>query len=384
MARLTLQALEKTYPGGTKALDGFDLDVAEGELIAVVGPSGCGKTTLLRLIAGLDRPTAGRILLDGRTLDGVSPRDRNVAMVFQGHALYPHLTAFGNIAFPLKLRGGVRAEIERRVRETARLLGIERLLDRKPRQLSGGEQQRVALGRAIVRDPACFLLDEPLSNLDPRLRDELRRELKVLQRRLRTTTVYVTHDQQEALTLGERVVVMRAGRIQQVGSPSEVYHHPANGFVAGFIGSPGTSFLKGRLVKDAGRLWFEHGAQRLAVAPWAAAELSSQCDTAVVLGVRPDAFLQTPHGGETGNELRAVVESVEFYGDVFHAHLNVEGSILVARMAARRQVAIGSNAVLCVDLDRVHFFEAAPGSEEPGRNLCATLEPRRQQVAHLI
>ncbi|NLX97955.1 MAG: ABC transporter ATP-binding protein [Rhodopirellula sp.] len=375
MSTLAIRSLDKTYPGGAKALDGFDLDVADGELVAVVGPSGSGKTTLLRLIAGLDRPTGGSILLDGRSLAGVSPRERNVAMVFQRHALYPHLSVFGNIAFPLKLRGVARGEIARRVRQTAELLGIERLLDRRPPQLSGGEQQRVALGRAIVRQAACFLLDEPLSSLDGPLRDEMRQELRAMHRRLGTTTIYVTHDQQEALTLGRRIVVLRGGRIQQVGSPRDVYHHPASGFVAGFIGSPAMNFLRGKIVETGGRLWFEHAAGRIAIPRWAEAEVRTRTGTAATLGVRPEAIRESPAEGMMSGELRATVESVEFTGTHASAFLNLGGTRIVARLPADRQPAPAAVFRFGIDLDRVHFFETGSLGDEPGRNMCLALEP---------
>jgi multiple sugar transport system ATP-binding protein len=377
MARLVVHDLDKVYPGGVKAVEGFRLDVADGEFVALVGPSGCGKTKLLRLIAGLDSPTAGTIRLGERSLEGVLPRDRNVAMVFQSHALYPHLTVRGNLAFPLKLRGVDRSEIDRRVGQAAELLGIERLLERKPRQLSGGEQQRVALGRAMVRNPSCFLLDEPLSNLDARLRDEMRWELKRLHDRLRTTTLYVTHDQHEAMTLGERVVVMQQGRIQQVGPPQEVYDHPLNGFVAGFIGASPMSFLHGRLREDADRLWFEQSGQRLAVPPWAVGELCTRAGTPVVLGVRPQALGELPTKDQAGSELRAVVESAEFSGDHWSTILQSGGDQLACRF--RRRMDGGAEVRLFVDLDRVHFFEPRAAAEDgPGRNLCWSAEPRGQ------
>lgn len=370
MARLVLEAVDKVYPGGVRAVDGFSLDVADGELLALVGPSGCGKTTLLRLIAGLDSPTAGAIALGGRSLNGVSPRDRDVAMAFQGHALYPHLTAYGNIAFPLKLRRYARAEIDRRVRAAAELLGIGPLLDRKPRQLSGGQQQRVALGRAIVRQPACFLLDEPLSNLDARLREQMRREWKGLHQRLQTTTVYVTHDQSEAMALGGRVAIMRHGRLQQVGTPQEVYQRPANGFVAAFLGTPPMSFLHGTLEEDAGRLWFRHGQQPLAVPPWAVSELRRRSATSVVLGFRPEVLSPSPIEGQTDNEIRAVVALQEFLGDHWTVHLQTPGDRIAARLNSTSPWHVGEEIRLFVDYNHVHFFEPpAAHGDEPGKNL---------------
>ena len=246
MAEVVLTNLTKTY-GGVAAVDGIDLRIRDGEFLVLVGPSGCGKTTTLRLIAGLDEPTSGEVRIGGRNVTRLAPKDRNVAMVFQHFTLYPHLNVFQNLAFGLKLRRVPRPQIERRVRQTAHMLGIDELLDRRPAELSGGERQRVALGRSVVRDPQVFLLDEPLSNLDARWRETLQKDLVQLQQQLGTTTIHVTHDQLEAMMMGQRIAVMNAGRIEQVGSPLDVYHAPVNRFVAEFIGSPPMNFLAGRL-----------------------------------------------------------------------------------------------------------------------------------------
>ena len=254
---IVLEHLEKRFAGGCHAVCDLSLEIADGELFTLVGPSGCGKTTTLRMIAGLEQPSGGRVMLDGRAIDNLTPKDRNLAMVFQNGALYPHLSVAENLAFPLRLRRAPAAEIAAQVRRAAALLGITRLLDRRPGQLSGGERQRVALGRAMVRQPACFLFDEPLSSLDPHLRAEMRLELRRLHDELRTTSLYVTHDQEEALTLGHRVAVIERGRLQQVGPPLEVYRHPANRFVAAFLGHPPMSFLDGTLIESAGQLWLD-------------------------------------------------------------------------------------------------------------------------------
>src|SRR5215203_4388589 len=236
MARVELEKVSKVYPGGVKAVDAIDLQIPDKQFVVLVGPSGCGKSTTLRMVAGLEEISDGVIRIGDRVVNDLPPKDRDVAMVFQNYALYPHMTVYKNMAFGLKLRKFPKAQIQQRVTETARVLEIEHLLERKPRELSGGQRQRVAVGRAIVREPAAFLFDEPLSNLDAKLRVTTRAELKRLHHRLKTTTIYVTHDQEEAMTLGDRIVVMRAGKIQQADTPMRVYHHPANRFVAGFIG----------------------------------------------------------------------------------------------------------------------------------------------------
>jgi multiple sugar transport system ATP-binding protein len=243
MAQVVLNDVTKVYPGPVRAVERVSLEIGDGEFVVLVGPSGCGKSTTLRMIAGLEEITAGTIVIDGRIVNDVHPKDRDIAMVFQNYALYPHMSVYKNMSFGLKLRGTPKSEIDRRVREAARVLGIEDLLDRKPRQLSGGQRQRVAVGRAIVREPKAFLFDEPLSNLDAGLRVEMRAELKRLHMRLKTTTVYVTHDQEEAMTLSDRVVIMHLGVVQQVGTPLEVYRRPANRFVASFLGTPPMNFL---------------------------------------------------------------------------------------------------------------------------------------------
>jgi multiple sugar transport system ATP-binding protein len=263
---LTLENISKTYPGGLAAVAALDLHVEDGEFLVLVGPSGCGKTTTLRMIAGLEIATCGTIRIGGVTVNHLPPKDRDVAMVFQGHALYPHLSVFDNMAFGLRRRGCPKDEIARRVAWAAELLGLDGLLRRKPHTLSGGQRQRVALGRAVVRRPKLFLFDEPLSNLDAQLRTDTRAELKRLHQKLATTTVYVTHDQEEAMTLGQRIVVLRGGRIQQCGTPLEVYNAPANRFVAGFIGTPTMNFIDGRLQPDAaGQTWFESPCLRVPV-----------------------------------------------------------------------------------------------------------------------
>jgi len=356
--------------------------VADGELLVLVGPSGCGKTTTLRMIAGLERVTRGSIWIGSKWLDGVPPNHRDVAMVFQHHALYPHLTAYQNMAFALRLRKTPRAELDREVRRAAALLEVEHLLDRKPKELSGGQRQRVALGRAIVRRPACFLFDEPLSDLDARLRLEMRAELKLLHRQLQTTTLYVTHDQEEALALGDRVAVIREGRVQQVGTPREVYRHPANRFVAGFLGAAPMNFLTGAVTERDGRLWFDQGSQRLAIPDWAADDLKHRIGAKVVLGIRPEILHMEPNEAACPSTLEVKVVGVESLGDRVDVHLSTDRHpSIVARLDGPRLPAPGTSMRVYVDLDRVHFFETdekADGAinDQSGTNLCLAAEKR--------
>jgi multiple sugar transport system ATP-binding protein len=356
MARVVLEHLEKVYPNGVRAVRDLSLDVVDGELMVLLGPSGCGKTTTLRLIAGLDEPTRGTIALGGRTIDRLPPKDRDLAMVFQTPALYPHLTVLENLAFSLRMRGVPRKAIRHNVLRTARLLGIDDLLDRKPRQLSGGQGQRVALGRALVRRPACYLFDEPLSSLDAPLRGQLRSELKRFHQRLGITTLYVTHDQEEAMALAGRIAVLCDGELQQVGPPREVYDRPANRFVAGFVGSPPMNFVDGTLVGEEDRLWFDTGRWRLAMAPEG---LAAHAGRHAVLGIRPeDLRLAGPREMADG-ALRAEVALVEPLGDRTWVHLEVEGGFrLVARTDPRHAPACGAALGVQIPLDRAHWFEA--------------------------
>jgi ABC-type sugar transport system ATPase subunit len=335
LASVGFEHVDKVYPGGTAAVSDLCLEVADGELLAIVGPSGCGKSTLLRLLAGLEMPTRGRLSIGGRDVGGEEPRARNVAMVFQDYALYPNRSVRGNLAFPLEMRGLARADVRARVERVAALLALEPLLERLPRQLSGGERQRVAMGRALVRDPAVFLLDEPLSNLDAVLRVQVRAEIAELQRRTGTTMLYVTHDQVEAMTLGERVAVLHQGRLQQVASPRELYARPANAFVAGFIGSPPMNLLP--------------------AASAAALGLARVPPDAATLGVRPEAVRLAPER----HPPRARVGHVEYLGHETLAHLTlegVEGVLLVARLGDGQRVAPGAELGLSVAPDDVHFF----------------------------
>ena len=385
MARVQLEHVDKIYEGGVKIVDDFNLDVADRELVVLVGPSGCGKSTTLRMIAGLESVTAGRILIDGREVTDVPPKDRDLAMVFQSYALYPHMTVFENMAFGLAMRKTPKVTIEAAVRRAAEILGITALLDRRPKALSGGQRQRVALGRAIVRAPKCFLFDEPLSNLDAKLRLEMRAELKRLHLDLGSTVVYVTHDQEEAITLGDRVVVMKDGVVQQSAAALEIYRRPANRFVAGFLGSPPMNFLDGRLMEAEGGLWFEEAAgttpgqaagdgvvgARLPVPGWALGALRSQADQAVVLGVRPEALAPASHARfeqRADNRIDLKIWLVQPLGDRADVYGTTPGGQrLVAQLDAAAGAAVGETLPTYVDLDRVHFF----ASDAAGRSLAS-------------
>ncbi|MCH7960697.1 MAG: sn-glycerol-3-phosphate ABC transporter ATP-binding protein UgpC [Planctomycetes bacterium] len=368
MAQVVLQDARKLYAGGIEAVRAFSLDVADGEFVVLVGPSGCGKSTTLRMIAGLEQITSGTISIGGRVVNDVAPKDRDVAMVFQNYALYPHMTVSQNMGFALRLRRVPRGEIERRVGDAARILGIEELLQRRPGQLSGGQRQRVALGRAIVREPKAFLFDEPLSNLDAKLRVTTRAELKALHMRLSTTTIYVTHDQEEAMTLGDRVVVMSRGEIQQTDAPLNVYRKPANRFVASFIGMPPMSFLEGTIVSHDGSLVFaeRHEGLRLVVAPEHRSLVQRHTGRPVVLGIRPQALSEAR--GREGSAIELNIRVIEPIGesmDVFAT--TAGGGELIARVPAREGILPGPGARFMVDPTGVHYFE--PG--EFGRSLLA-------------
>lgn len=380
MAQVTLENVTKVYPGNVKAVNNVSLDIRDQEFVVLVGPSGCGKTTTLRMVAGLEEISSGRIRIGDRVVNDVAPKDRDIAMVFQNYALYPHMTVYKNMAFGLKLRGEPRAEIDRKVREAAKLLGIEVLLDRKPKALSGGQRQRVAVGRAIVRTPKAFLFDEPLSNLDAKLRVEMRAELKRLHRRLATTTIYVTHDQEEAMTLGDRVVVMKDGVVQQASAPLTIYDYPANRFVAGFVGTPPMNFLSGRVTAENGHLYFCKGTARLRLPKRLHRCLAGREGTPMVLGVRPEGLSDQPEGRFAGDEnsLAGTVQVTEFLGDKMDVFAQTpDNDRLVCRVDARRPLQDGVRVSLYVNMDQVHLFE--PGDE--GVNVSLTNAGDRASAA---
>jgi len=353
MASVTMRGVEKLY-GPIKVIHGIDVEIGDEEFVVLVGPSGCGKSTLLRMIAGLEEISAGQIDIGGRVVNDVTPRDRDVAMVFQNYALYPHKTVFDNMGFGLKLRGADKAVIGERVRRAADILGLADLLDRYPRQLSGGQRQRVAMGRAIVRDPQVFLFDEPLSNLDAKLRVQMRTEIRALHQRLRTTSVYVTHDQVEAMTMADRIVVLNAGRVSQIGAPIELYDRPANLFVAGFIGSPAMNVLAGTLKRANGAAWVEtDGGERLPVPPGAAGAEGRK----VVYGVRPEHLVLA----DAPEAIAATVEVVEQTGIDLLVFARFAGAPLCGLFRERHGFTPGQPIRLMPQLNAVHLFDAESG-----------------------
>jgi multiple sugar transport system ATP-binding protein len=368
MAGVSLRGVVKRY-GDLQVVHGIDLEIAPEEFVVFVGPSGCGKSTLLRMIAGLETISGGEILIDGRVVNDVPPRGRDIAMVFQDYALYPHMSVRENMGFGLKMRGAAQAETAARVDEAARILQIEHLLDRKPRQLSGGQRQRVAMGRAIVRDPVAFLFDEPLSNLDAKLRTEMRTEIKRLHGRLRTTVVYVTHDQVEAMTLADRIVVLKGGRIEQVGTPDEIYNRPASHFVAGFTGSPPMNFVPARVVRNGAGMEVDLGpAGRVPLADGHAAAAAAADGREVLFGIRPEhiaAFRGEPRPGHARAEL--AVSVVEPLGSDTLAFLQVGGREIVARLSPEDAPRAGDRLPVEINLSRVHLFDP-----ETGRSLGRT------------
>ncbi|HEX5951777.1 MAG TPA: sn-glycerol-3-phosphate ABC transporter ATP-binding protein UgpC [Rhodanobacteraceae bacterium] len=362
MATVRLDNVRKVYDDGKVAVAGASFTVADGELLVLVGPSGCGKTTLLRAIAGLEGITSGSIAIDGSIVNDLAPRERDIAMVFQNYALYPHMTVAENLAFGLKLRGHARAEIEERVADAARMLGLEDLLHARPRRLSGGQRQRVALGRALVREPRVFLLDEPLSNLDAKLRVAMRVEIARLHHRLGATMIYVTHDQVEAMTLGQRIVVLNDGEIQQIDTPMRLYEQPANLFVAGFLGSPAMNFFRGRLRDDALALEMENASLPLEGlhAPCLPLDALRGCE--VVLGLRPE-HLQCggTEASASATQFDATLEVVEPVGNEVFLNLRFGGIALVARVPPRSLPAPGAKLRMAFDPSRLHAFDAADG-----------------------
>jgi multiple sugar transport system ATP-binding protein len=361
MASVTLKHVYKRY-GDVTAVKDFHLEIADQEFIVLVGPSGCGKSTTLRMIAGLEEISEGEIYIGDRLVNDVPPKDRDIAMVFQNYALYPHMTVYENMAFALKLRKFSKSEIDRRVREAAKILDIEHLLDRKPKELSGGQRQRVALGRAIVREPQVFLMDEPLSNLDAKLRVQMRTEISKLHQRLQTTFIYVTHDQVEAMTMGNRIVVMKDGIIQQVDTPTEIYQHPANMFVAEFIGSPAINFIRGSLVEEEQKVYFVATGVKVPMPESKAAVLRDKgyVGKEVVFGIRPESIHADAHFLESSPESTIVgkVEVAENMGSEMILHVNGFGEQwLKARIPAQTSLSPGDSIKLAIDMNKAHIFD---------------------------
>src|ERR1700723_2164134 len=356
MARVAMRSLNKNYDDVRAVID-VNLDIRDQEFVVLVGPSGCGKTTTLRMVAGLESITSGHISIDEKIVNELPPMDRDIAMVFQNYALYPHMSVYDNMAFGLKMRKFDKPEIDKRVKEAADILGIQELLKRKPRQLSGGQRQRVALGRAIVRHPQVFLFDEPLSNLDAKLRVQMRVELKKLHERLGTTAIYVTHDQVEAMTLGDRVVVMRDGRVQQVGDPMELYNNPTNRFVAGFIGSPAMNFVGVRITGANGGLWAEAEGMKVKVPAPIAQRLGRYAGQEATLGVRPEDLRIAGAGDDRDLSFDVGVEVIERLGSEILLDVAVGPSAMVASVEPTATAKVHEVLRLTVNPARVHFFD---------------------------
>lgn len=368
MATLKLKDVKKIYEGGVEAVHAFNLDVADKEFIVLVGPSGCGKSTTLRMIAGLEEISEGEFYIDDVLMNNVEPKDRDIAMVFQSYALYPHMTVYENMEFALKLRKLPKDEINKRVREAAEILDITEYLDRKPKALSGGQRQRVAIGRAIVREPKVFLMDEPLSNLDAKLRNQMRAEIIKLRQRIDTTFIYVTHDQTEAMTLGDRIVIMRDGWIMQIGTPQEVFDHPANMFVAGFIGMPQMNFFDGELIRDGSTYALAVNGAKIALSARMQTALAEKDTPAgnVIVGCRPEHLILKESGPDT---MQASVDVSEMMGSEIHLHLSCFGKDIVVRVptteldaSQRGGLAYGTEVSLTFPEDLIHLFN--PETEE--------------------
>ncbi len=365
MAQVSLVNVCKTYSGNIQAVIDANLGIERGEFMVLVGPSGCGKTTLLRAIAGLEEVTTGKIYIGNKIVNDIPPKDRDIAMVFQNYALYPHMTVFQNMAFGLKLRKYPKHEIQSRVTDAAEILGIRQLLDRKPKELSGGQRQRVALGRAIVRKPLVFLFDEPLSNLDAKMRVQMRTEIKKLHHRLQTTMIYVTHDQTEAMTLGDRIVVLKDGVIQQVADPLTLYNYPTNKFVASFIGSPPMNFLNGRVVRIENRFYFQNGGFRTRISDAAKQKIAAFENKEVIFGIRPEDIYDKLFASEASpeNTVRAACEVVEPMGAEAYLYLRSgTNSTFVARVSGNIHPDVNQELDLVFDMGKAHYFE--PSTEK--------------------
>ena len=373
MASVSLQHISKIYPGGVKAVDDFNLEIADKEFIVLVGPSGCGKSTTLRMVAGLEEISEGELYIGDKLVNDVAPKDRDIAMVFQNYALYPHMTVFDNMAFGLKLRKTPKDQIKQRVEEAARILDIEHLLNRKPKALSGGQRQRVALGRAIVREPKVFLMDEPLSNLDAKLRVAMRTEITKLHNRLQTTFIYVTHDQTEAMTMGSRIVIMKDGFIQQVDTPQNNYDYPNNTFVAGFIGSPQMNFFDVHFSKKGDKTYAVFGENAIAVPPEILRRFKdeSYLQKEVTMGIRPEDIDDDPEfvAAHPDSTIKVHVEVTELMGAEAYLYFSTSGKEnkeenVIARVDPRTKTRTGDDTVVALDTSRLHFFEKDTKNEE--------------------
>jgi multiple sugar transport system ATP-binding protein len=361
MACLELKNIYKRYPGNVTAVDNFNLDISDREFVVLVGPSGCGKSTTLRMIAGLEEISEGELYIDGKMVNNIAPKDRDIAMVFQNYALYPHMTVYENMVFGLKNRKMPKDEMKKRVMEAAKILDIEHLLDRKPKALSGGQRQRVALGRCIVRDPKVFLMDEPLSNLDAKLRDQMRTEISKLHQRLQTTFVYVTHDQREAMTMGTCIVVMKDGLVQQVDSPQVLYGSPCNLFVASFIGSPQMNFVTAVVVKKEEGAYLTFGDTNIQLPAFKAKNpaLENFFDKEVIMGIRPEDLYDNEECLKefSASIVNASIEVTELMGAETYLFMKVEGSNFVARVNPKSTAKAGDTVKIAIDTNKIHIFD---------------------------
>ena len=378
MATLSLRNVDKIYDNNVQAVFGFTLDIQDKEFIVFVGPSGCGKSTTLRMIAGLEDISAGELYIDDQLMNDVAPKDRNIAMVFQSYALYPHMTVYENMAFGLRLRKVPKDIIDQKVKDAAEKLGLTPYLQRKPKALSGGQRQRVALGRAIVRDAKVFLMDEPLSNLDAKLRVQMRSELIRLHNSLATTTIYVTHDQIEAMTMASRIVVMKDGYIQQVGAPKEIYDNPINVFVAGFIGTPSMNFVHGMISEDG--VFTTPDGHKLYVpqAKLEAVKKDGLIGKDIIFGIRPeDIYDDEDHIAASKNVVEVTVDVAELLGATTNVHFDMNESHVCAAVAARADIKIGDKLKLAIDMEKCHFFD-------PETQLCVTVPFYKRPVAQEV
>ena len=356
MATVELKGIGKVYDGGVRAVDNANITVNDREFVVLVGPSGCGKTTTLRMVAGLEDITEGELYIDGKLVNDVPPKDRDIAMVFQNYALYPHMTVYDNMAFGLKIRKYPKQEIQARVKEAAQILDIEELLDRKPKALSGGQRQRVAVGRAIVRKPKVFLFDEPLSNLDAKLRVQMRAEISNLHNRLQATMIYVTHDQVEAMTMADKIVVLKSGVIQQIGSPLELYNHPVNRFVAGFIGSPPMNFMTVTIKEDGGKIIADEGDNQVEVTGDNLDRIKSYVGKELIFGVRPEDLIYQEKAA-TNKTVKTTVNVIEPLGAEIHLYVETGKHSMIARVAPRFEFHVGDEAYFETDMNKVLFFD---------------------------
>jgi len=377
MASISLRNISKIFPGNVTAVNDCNLEIIDKEFVVLVGPSGCGKSTTLRMIAGLEEITSGELYIGDRYVNDVQPKDRDIAMVFQNYALYPHMTVYKNMAFSLKLRGMSKAEIDQKVREAATVLHIEHLLDRKPKALSGGQRQRVALGRAMVRNPAVFLLDEPLSNLDAKLRTSMRAEITKLHQKLGTTFVYVTHDQTEAMTMGDRIVVIKDGFIHQIDTPQNLYEHPVNLFVAGFIGSPQMNFIDAVIEQVDGAYYAVFGKSRVKIidAVMSPAFAQRNLGREVVLGIRPEYITANPEKWPDVSEIVGDVDLAESMGAEKYVYFTVEGTDCIARVSGKSGIKSGDRAAFYVANNEIKLFDRATENVISERVLLHVEEP---------